>query len=156
MTVLLGGEHGLGREIRAWVGWANILGVWSMFPLLKRDELRVPYFVLSLLWAYLLGLPPTTFSIYNWRQAHKGGVTLPIELLHTLFYLAMATWHVVEAFVATPVGKPDLWVVINVLIGAAGFGICYLWCTWQLVARSGMLELFAWKANPDKGKEKRQ
>ena len=45
-----------------------------------------------------------------------------------------------EAFVETPKGKPDLWVVINVMLGAAGFGICYLWCTWQLILRSGVMD----------------
>ncbi|MCJ1254414.1 Glucosyltransferase-like protein [Lignoscripta atroalba] len=137
MTALLGSDGGLGAEMRAWIGWANMLGVWTLFPLLKRDELRVPYFVLSLLWAYLLGLPPTSLSIYTTRQS---GLSLPTKLLHVAFYAAMVIWHFLEAFVAPPAGKPDLWVVINVVIGAAGFGVCWLWCTWQLIFRSGILE----------------
>ena len=39
-----------------------------------------------------------------------------------------------------PEDKPDLWVVLNVIIGAVGFGICYLWTTWQLIVRSNVLE----------------
>lgn len=140
MTILLGGDGGLGMEMRAWIGWANMLGVWTLFPLLKRDELRIPYAVLSLLWAYLLGLPPTSLDLYIGKQARKTGVRPSTALLHLGFYAAMAIWHGVEAFVETPQDKPDLWVVLNVLIGAAGFGICYLWCTWQLIARSGVLE----------------
>lgn len=140
MTILLGGDGGLGSEMRAWVGWANILGVWSMFPLLKRDELRVPYFVLSLLWAYLLGLPPTSLDLYIGKKASNNGPRSSTALLHLGFYAVMGTWHVLEAFVATPEGKPDLWVVLNVLVGAVGFGICYVWCTWQLLLRSGVLD----------------
>lgn len=140
MTFLLGGEGGLGTEIRAWVGWANMLGCWTLFPLLKRDELRVPYFVLSLLWAYLLGLPPTSLSLYFGRQSRKGGLSMPAKILHLGFYAAMVAWHFLEAFVDPPQGKPDFWVVLNCIIGAAGFAICLLWCSWQLILRSGVMD----------------
>ncbi|KAF2088228.1 glycosyltransferase family 57 protein [Saccharata proteae CBS 121410] len=137
MTVLLGGEGGLLPSIRAWVGLANMLGAWTMFPLLKRDELRVPYYVLTLLWAYLLGLPPTSLSAY--KSGIHGSLRLPTKVLHSSIYLAMVGWHFIEAFQEPPVEKPDLWVVANVLVGAGGFGICYLWCLWQLVLKSGIL-----------------
>ncbi|MCJ1249162.1 Glucosyltransferase-like protein [Trapelia coarctata] len=137
MTVLLGSEGGLGPEMRAWIGWANMLGTWTLFPLLKRDELRLPYAVLTLLWAYLLSLPPASWTLYT---PSGNDLAAPTKLLHLAFYAAMLIWHVLEAFVVTPSGKPDLWVVINALIGAAGFGVCWLWCTWQLILRSGVLE----------------
>ena len=140
MSILLGGEEGLGIELRSWIGWANMLGVWTLFPLLKRDELRVPYFVLSGLWAYLLGLPPTSLSCYIAHQATKPPLTISTRILHLSFYAIMLAWHILEAFVQPPANKPDLWVVLNVAVGAAGFGICYLWCTWQLIRRSGMLQ----------------
>ncbi|QDS68459.1 hypothetical protein FKW77_010826 [Venturia effusa] len=139
MTLLLAGHRGLTSSIRAWVGFANILASWTMFPLLKRDELRVPYFVLTLLWAYLLGLPPTSLSAYG---SEKGGLNIISKLLHFGFYAAMVAWHFAEAFVAPPKDKPDLWVVANVLIGAAGFGICYLWCLWGLYSRSGRKSMY--------------
>ena len=145
MTVMLGGDGGLSPEMRGWIGWANMLGVWTLFPLLKRDELRVPYAVLSLLWAYLLGLPPTSLSLYTGRQT-KNGLRQATQLLHLSFYAVMLAWHGLEAFLKPPAGKPDLWVVLNVLVGAAGFGVCYLWCTWQLILRSGVLEdYFGWR-----------
>ncbi|CAI6331560.1 unnamed protein product [Periconia digitata] len=137
MTLLLSGKGGLLPSIRAWVGLANMIGVWTMFPLLKRDELRVPYFTLSLLWAYLLGLPPVSFSAY--QEGTSGGLNLVTKILHLNIYLAMVGWHVVEAFIATPEGKPDLWVVANAVIGCGGFGLCYLWCLWTLLWKS---ELF--------------
>ncbi|KAL8687063.1 MAG: hypothetical protein Q9218_006660 [Villophora microphyllina] len=140
MTILLGSDGGLDTEMRTWIGWANMLGVWTLFPLLKKDELRMPYGVLTLLWSWLLGLPPTSLSLYFGRQSNKGGLKLLTKLLHLGFYAAMIAWHVGEAFVPPPEGKPDLWVVLNVLIGFAGFGICLLWCSWQLILRSGMLE----------------
>lgn len=140
MTILLGSDGGLGPEIRAWVGWANMLGTWTLFPLLKRDELRVPYFVLSLLWAFLLGLPPTSLSLYSGSSQDTSQLTIFTKLLHLSFYAAMVVWHLVEAFVQPPDGKPDLWVVLNVVIGAAGFGVCFLWCSWQVILRSGVMD----------------
>ena len=153
MTMMLGGDGGLGVEMRAWVGWANMLAVWTLFPLLKRDELRMPYFVLSLLWAYLMGLPPTSLDLYIGKQARKSGIRLSTSVMHLGFYAIIVTWHFAEAFVETPKGKPDLWVVLNVMVGAAGFGICYLWCTWQLLLRSGILqEWFDFRAEMSKKK----
>lgn len=162
MTILLGGDRGLGPEIRAWVGLANMLGTWTLFPLLKRDELRVPYFVISLLWAYILGLPPTSFSLYTSVSARPSPTTtttnnlsIPSRIVHLAFYAAMGIWHLLDAFVQTPDGKPDLWVVVNVAIGAAGFGMCFVWCTWQLILRSGVMEdYFGVRMRLEGGKEK--
>ncbi len=157
MTVLLSGRDGLSAEVRAWVGWANILGSWTLFPLLKRDELRVPYAVLTLLWAYLLGLPPTSFSLYFGSQPEKTALSIPTKVLHLGFYAAMVVWHVLEAFVKPPEGKPDTWVVINVLIGAAGFSLCYLWCTWRLIDKSGVMQGYVVSIGESaKGKKKTQ
>jgi alpha-1,3-glucosyltransferase len=137
MTLLLSGKDGLLPSTRAWVGLANMLGVWTMFPLLKRDDLRVPYFVVSLLWAYLLGLPPVSFSAY--MGGSRSGLNVFSKILHLNIYMAMIVWHVAEAFYPPPADKPDLWVVANAIVGTGGFGICYLWCLWRLVVKS---ELF--------------
>jgi alpha-1,3-glucosyltransferase len=139
MTTLLSSKHGLSKSVRAWVGFANLLGVWTMFPLLQRVDLRIPYYVLSFLWAYLLGLPPTSFAVYK----QDGNPTLAgfaTASVHSIFYALMVIWHVAEAFILPPQDKPDLWVVINVGVGAVGFGICYLWCLWNLVVDSGLAD----------------
>lgn len=156
-TILLGGDKGLGPELRAWIGWANMLGIWTLFSLLKRDELRVPYFVLSLFWAYLLGLPPTSLSLYTRRYSPRAGLSTLFKVVHLGFYAAMVVWHVLEAFMPTPKGKPDLWVVLNAVIGAAGFGICFVWCTWQLILRSGVMEdYFGFRMRVESGEKKTQ
>jgi alpha-1,3-glucosyltransferase len=139
MTMLLAGRQGIGRDMRAWVGFANMLGCWTMFPLLSRVDLRVPYTVLTLLWAYLLGLPPTSLGAYYVPGRPSTWSQVGTNLIHGCFYLAMGLWHVFEMFLVPPPDKPDLWVVLNVLIGAAGFSICYLWCFWKLVRESGFL-----------------
>ncbi|PLB38288.1 dolichyl-P-Glc:Man(9)GlcNAc(2)-PP-dolichol alpha-1,3-glucosyltransferase ALG6 [Aspergillus candidus] len=145
MTLLLAGDGGLSKETRAWVGWANILGSWTLYPLLKRDGLQVPYFVMTLLWAYLLGLPPVSLETYRSRPSLEDSAAtsepnLGTKLLHTCFYLAMIAWHILEATVPAPPTKPDLWVVLNVLIGAGGFGIAYLWCCWKLIGQCWVID----------------
>jgi len=138
MTILLAGKQGLNPSIRAWVGFANLLGVWTMFPLLERVDLRIPYFTLTLLWAYLLGLPPTSFSAY--KQDGTNWANIFTTVIHAVFYILMGAWHAGEAFLVPSIDKPDLWVVINVGIGAVGFGICYLWCLWSLVTEAGLAD----------------
>lgn len=126
-TLVLVSKGGMQPEKRAWIAWANVLGCWTMFPLLKRDELRVPYFVLTLLWAWLIGVREMLFV-----EKSTGSLGTLTKVLHGSFYTFMVVWHGLEAFVATPEGKPDLWVVINACVGAIGFVICYLWCLAQL------------------------
>ena len=148
LTLLLGSAKGLSKEYRAWIGWANALGCWTMYPLLKRDELKTPYAVLTLLWAYLLGLPPTSaLAYYTPGRENVMGQPLaedelrtPTKILHWQYYVVMGFWHLLDAFAETPEGKPDLWVVVNACVGAVGFGICYLWCTWKLITESGLMD----------------
>ena len=109
-----------------------------MFPLLKRVDLQIPYAVLTLLWAYLLGLPPTSMSAYV-QGSHNTWFQLGTSVVHCGFYLAMGVWHFLELFILPPTDKPDLWTVVNVGIGAAGFSLCYLWCLGILISESGIL-----------------
>jgi alpha-1,3-glucosyltransferase len=148
MTLLLGSKHGLSKEYRAWIGWANVVACWTMYPLLGKDELRTPYVVLPLLWTFLLGLPPTSVSAYYdpdhenvpGRALAPDELRTPTKILHFQTYIVMAFWHLMAAFAAPPEDKPDLWVVINACIGAGCFGICYLWCTWKLITESGLMD----------------
>jgi len=161
MTLLLASKNGLSKEYRAWVGWANLLGVWTLYPLLKRDELKTAYAVLSLLWAYLLGLPPTSVGAYYdpehenvpGRPRAPDELSTPTKILHVQYYVIMAFWHLLAAFAEPPEDKPDLWVVANACIGAVGFGVCYLWCNWKLILQSGLLDSYL--QNQDEGGQQR-
>jgi len=138
MTLLLATEGGMKVGTRAWVGYANILACATMFPLLVRDGLTIPYFVLTGLWSYLMGLPPITLAAY-FSSTDEGGLSLFSKAIHLGTYAGMIGWHLVQAFVSPPADKPDLWVVANVCVGCAGFGVCYLWCLWRTVELSGLL-----------------
>lgn len=144
MTLLLSTESGMKPVIRAWVGYANLLASWTLFPLLAKDELRMPCAVLTLLWAYLMGLPPFDLSAYT-TPSSEGGVNILTKLIHLVTFAAAIVWHGCELFVVPPTNKPDLWLVANVCLGAGGFGLCYLWCLWNLALGSGFLSMFGFQ-----------
>ncbi|KFY26053.1 hypothetical protein V493_04297 [Pseudogymnoascus sp. VKM F-4281 (FW-2241)] len=154
MTLLLASKTGMHPYTRSWVGFANILGAWTMFPLLQRVELRVPYTVLTLLWAYLLDIPPVSWGVYRKPGWGKSTLEQGTVFIHTIFYLVMIIWHGLEAFVNAPKGLPDLWVVINVVVGAAGFSTCYLWCLGSLIINSRLMETSSGQKETPKKKTK--
>ncbi|KAK5106295.1 Glucosyltransferase-like protein [Lithohypha guttulata] len=148
MTLLLGSSKGLSKEYRAWIGFANALAVWTMFPLLRRDGLAIPYTVLTALWTWLLGLPIFSVSCYYdpdlpnvpGRPLAPDELRTPTKIFHWWSYILMLFWHLLSAFAKPPDNKPDLWIVVNACFGCLGFGICYLWCTWKLILESGLLD----------------
>ena len=152
-TFLLAGSSGFQTATRSWIGLANMLGSWTMFPLLEREQLRIPYAVLTLFWAYMLGLPPISTAIFS--DTASGSLSLSSKVVHFFIYTAMASWHLLNAFAPTPEKKPDLWVVLNVLIGTAGFGLVYLWCLWNLLQKSGILGLLFRKKSSSIRKKKK-
>lgn len=152
MTLLLSGTQGMSKDTRAWVGFANLLGTWTLFPLLARVGLRTPYAILTLLWSYLLGLPPWFPTAAYFQEGQSALAQWTTFLLHAAFYAAMILWHVLEAFVVPPPHMPDLWVVANVVVGAAGFAICYLWCLGKLAIDAQALPAAWLKAKKEKAK----
>lgn len=139
MTLLLAADGGMKPARRAWIGYATRLGLFTLFPLLARDGLRIPYIVHSLLSMWLLGLPPFSFDLYTTSVA-EGGLLLATKVIHLGTYVAIVIWHIIEVTMRPPASKPDLFVVGNVCLGAAGFALCYLWCLWCLVVESGILK----------------
>ena len=75
----------------------------------EEEKLRMPHAVLTLFWAYMLGLPPTSTSVFS--DETPGSLSLVSKVVYFLFYVAMAGWHSLNAFVPTPEKKPDFgWV----------------------------------------------
>lgn len=155
MTLLLGSKKGMSKEYRAWIGFANNLAMFTMYPLLSRDGLKIPYTVLFLLWSWLIGLPPLSVSCYydpdipnvTGRQLEPDELRIPTKIFHWWYHIVFGFWHILLTFQEPPAHLPDLWIVLNAVIGAFGFGVCYCWCTWKLVSDSGLLDdYFAYTA----------
>ncbi|SAL96888.1 hypothetical protein [Absidia glauca] len=87
--------------------------MFSMFPLLKRELLVLPYFITLILWNWLSGIQ------------NMEGLTSRCLIWgpQTVFM----TWHLLEAYVPPPSHLPDLYTVINAVFSCGVFGLlfCY-------------------------------
>lgn len=135
------------------VFWINNVAVFSLWPLLKRENLQLQFFGMVLCWNWLVG----NFNfITSWSSEHRlrthllpgfknDDGWLSKDSLTTLFwrfvlissYFAMACYHIIEAFVPAPSQYPDIYVVTNILIAGGCFGLFWIYTLWQLFFGSG-------------------
>ncbi|KAH7885017.1 ALG6, ALG8 glycosyltransferase family-domain-containing protein [Phlebopus sp. FC_14] len=115
LTLLLSGTTP-GEEVFAWGVLGNIVGVFSMWPLLKKDGLGVQYIAMLLLWCRLVGHNPFRIRLNSF-----------VSLLSTAAHVAMVLLHLLELVVTPPTRYPDLFHVLNVLISTPVFGLIWLW-----------------------------
>ncbi|CAG8722968.1 28454_t:CDS:2, partial [Dentiscutata erythropus] len=94
-----------------WCSWFINVAMFSMFPLLKKDKLVLPYFTVWLMW--------------NWIGSFIKQDTKPIILkyLSWLSYFVMASIHILEFNIPPPKRYPDIYVVLNVIFSAGMFTI---------------------------------
>ncbi|KAG2368691.1 ALG6, ALG8 glycosyltransferase family-domain-containing protein [Suillus spraguei] len=115
LTLLLSGASPT-DDAFLWGALGNNVGVFSMWPLLKKDGLGLQYLAMLLLWNRLIG--------HNPFKLHYGYfMGLVSCVVHTLIILL----HLVELAVTPPARYPDLFPVLNVLICTPIFGLIWLW-----------------------------
>ncbi|KAG6333793.1 hypothetical protein ID866_5304 [Astraeus odoratus] len=115
LTLLMSGATA-GDEVYSWGVLGNVVGVFSMWPLLKRDGLGVQYIAVLLLWCRLVGHDP--FRVRSDAFVH---------LLSTAVHAAMFLLHFLEVVITPPQRYPDLFPVLNVLVSTPVFGLIWLW-----------------------------
>ncbi|KAI8394064.1 glycosyl transferase [Radiomyces spectabilis] len=88
--------------------------MFSMYPLLKREDLVLPYFVTLILWNWLMG-----------DVRHESGSLArhAISGMHMVF----VAWYVADGFIAAPARYPDLYAVINAALSCGIFGLLFLY-----------------------------
>ncbi|CAG8523049.1 12251_t:CDS:10 [Funneliformis caledonium] len=84
-----------------WSSWFNNVAVFSLFPLLKREHLILPYFIVWLMW--------------NWMGSFVQQNVEPIILKYISWasYFVMAAIHFLEFNITPPKRYPDLYTVLN-------------------------------------------
>lgn len=106
----------------------------SMWPLLKRDGLAIPYIAMTLLWNRLIGYNP--FSLKrNTRARYASFVSILflnlIRKLSPSYYQAICsaclTLHLIELLIPPPQRLPDIYPVLNVLVSTPVFAFTWLW-----------------------------
>ncbi|KAJ1782387.1 Glucosyltransferase-like protein [Coemansia sp. RSA 2399] len=93
-----------------------------MYPLLFRDGLQVPYWVLAVGWSFLRSCPACPAD----RRTPR--LVLVLQWLSTF---AMVAIHVLHAFVPPPQALPDVYVVANVLLSCAMFAFFFLYFNYR-------------------------
>lgn len=104
--------------------WINNMAMFSMYPLLSRENLRLQFFVMAFVWNWLLGFKLPRTAIY--------------KLVVVLYYLTVALLCIlqlnppaaVQSLVETK--YTDLWVVLNVTLSFSSFVLYWLWNLFKL------------------------
>ncbi|KDQ62345.1 glycosyltransferase family 57 protein [Jaapia argillacea MUCL 33604] len=99
-----------------WAVLVNNVGVFSMWPLLKKDGLALQYIVVTLLWNKVIG----------YRPFHTDSISL-VRILAIAVYAGMAILHILELMISPPPRYPDLFPVLNVLLSTPVFVLAWLW-----------------------------
>ncbi|KAJ3300958.1 Glucosyltransferase-like protein [Kappamyces sp. JEL0829] len=94
------------------VSWFHNVALFSMWPLLKKDGLALPYVASFLLWNVL------THDAWNTSSLGE-------SLLVAASYAGFVVLHVAEWCIKPPGHLPDLFVVLNVLLSTGLFAIMF-------------------------------
>ncbi|KAJ3160886.1 Glucosyltransferase-like protein [Geranomyces michiganensis] len=101
----------------------NSVALYSMLPLLIKDDLLLPYVLLGALW-----LAVTAFS---WSHAS----TL-LKFLASASYTVIAALHILQATVPPPARYPDLYTMANVLVCTGLFVLLLLYFNYRQLQSS--------------------
>ncbi|KAJ6257673.1 LOW QUALITY PROTEIN: hypothetical protein Dda_7461 [Drechslerella dactyloides] len=127
MTLVVAG--GVDRDLLSWIGWANNVAMFSMWPLLRREGLGLQYTVLTALWSWLLSL-------------HELPSSILAKALHAGFYVGALGLHVAEITITGGIVDrlPDIWVVGNVLLCFVAFAWLYVWVLYRMADEAGLVD----------------
>ncbi|KNE72798.1 hypothetical protein AMAG_20577 [Allomyces macrogynus ATCC 38327] len=115
-----------------WCVWAHVLNAstFSMWPLLRRDEQAVPYFVLLALWNG--GMWWTSRGACAEKPRTGGVVRMVYRLAVVAAYVAAAAIHLAEFTIAPPPRYPHLYVLANQVLSCGVF--IFAWAATTVLA----------------------
>jgi alpha-1,3-glucosyltransferase len=130
------------------VAWFQVFAGFTMFPLLIRDGLRLPYFAVNAMYLVLVKLYSMTLPQQNVlslatlrglvSRRSEGVIVLLLQYAFLFIStLGMLVLHVLEATILPPERLPDLYAALFSLFGAMNLIVVYAYCnTWQLMLTS--------------------
>jgi alpha-1,3-glucosyltransferase len=89
-----------------------------MFPLLKRENLTLPYYLVTILWNFVAGY-------------HVLPMPSIVKLMTSVCYTTILVWHIAESHIPPPQNLPDLYTVLNVLFSCGSFVLAFLYFNWR-------------------------
>ena len=132
------------------MSWFQILGTFTMFPLLKKDGLTVPYFACCVLFVTVIlaykrkqekvvtAFPGDTDPVYSYSSATN--MKEPWKRALKRFYVLLSAsgvclLHYLYAFVPPTVRYPDLYPALFAIFGAGNLFLSYVYfISWQCAA----------------------
>lgn len=130
------------------VSWINNIGLFTLWPLLKKDGLVLQYGVCFALSNWLIGnfsfvtpkfLPkfltpgPSVSSVdSNYRRRSLLPQNVLWKTVIVGSYISMGAIHVLDFFVSPPESYPDLWVILNCALGFGCFTLFWFWAYYKL------------------------
>ncbi|SCU80940.1 LADA_0B10352g1_1 [Lachancea dasiensis] len=135
-------------NVLSMVSWINNVALFTLWPLLKKDNLTIQYVVMLILSNWLIGnfsfctprflphfLTPGP-SVSDVGDSYRRRSLLPESVIWKLIiitsYLAMGLIHCLDVFVEPPSTLPDLWVLMNCALGFSCFALFWLWNNYKL------------------------
>ncbi|EDO17431.1 hypothetical protein Kpol_1037p27 [Vanderwaltozyma polyspora DSM 70294] len=130
-------------NVLSFVSWVNNVGLFTLWPLLKKDGLTLQYGVCFFLSNWLIGnfsfitpkfLPKMLTPgppVQNTEDTYHRRSLLPHNILWKIIivssYIVMLLIHLGEIFVSPPPEYPDIWVLMNCCLGFGCFVLFWLW-----------------------------
>ena len=135
-------------NVLSFVCWINNVSLFTLWPLLKKDQLSLQYCTCFIMCNWLLGnfsfitprflpgfLTPGP-SISKVDQNYRRRSLLPSNILWKLCiigsYIAMLVVHIGDRFVGPLDKYPDIWVILNCGVGFGCFVLFWLWVHYKL------------------------
>ncbi|KAG7831864.1 hypothetical protein KL942_000198 [Ogataea angusta] len=132
-------------DVISMVCWIANIALFSMWPLLKRDQLSLQYFVLGILSNWLMGN-------LSWIRMYLRMAKVPIYarelampvLPHNLFwriviissYTLASLLHILDYIVEPPKQLPHLWVISNVVLSFGCFMLFWCWANYKIIHKA--------------------
>ncbi|AMD20153.1 HCR003Wp [Eremothecium sinecaudum] len=130
-------------DVLSMVSWINNVALFTLWPLLKKDDLMLQYITMFLFYNWLIGnfsfVTPTFLpkfltpgpSVSDVADDYRRRSLLPRNLMWRIIivisYIFMAAIHVMDYFIMPPKAYPDMWVLANCTLGFGCFGLFWLW-----------------------------
>lgn len=138
------------RNVLSFICWINNVSLFTLWPLLKKDHLCLQYTTCFIMCNWLLGNfsfitprflprfltpgPPVSDTNKDYRRRSLLPNNILWKIVICCSYIAMLAIHLGEKFVQPPKQYPDLWVILNCIVGFGCFVLFWLWAYYKLFA----------------------
>lgn len=135
-------------NVLSMIFWINNISLFTLWPLLKKDGLRLQYSVVFVMYNWLLGnfsfvtprfLPqivtpgPSMSAVsHDYRRRSLLPNALIWKFIIVASYICMFAIHAADHVLPPPEKYPDLWVLLNCTLGFGCFVLFWFWSYYKL------------------------